>query len=319
MAHFRLLSTNPKTAITLRAPRMGSMSNSRAVLLLGMHRSGTSAIARGLGALSVYLGNDFLDAQPENPTGYWEDKGIVALNERLLEVLGLKWDDTPAIDGRAFERRRVRALRGDAIRYLKRTFTSTPLWGFKDPRTIRVLPFWQRTLRDCKVEDSYVVAIRNPRSVAASLFARQAMDADAANRLWLVHMVPFFNDIIGKTFVVVDYDLLMRDPRAQLARIAERLGVPFEAGSVEIDGFVSGFLDASLRHSVFEPDDFDDESAVAGLTRDAYLRLYELAADRTAGTGSPLPADWAEFQARLKLILEPQPRRRPWPFRPRRP
>jgi hypothetical protein len=293
---------------------MTNMSTSRAVLLLGMHRSGTSAIARGLGALSVYLGNDFLDAQPENPTGYWEDKGIVALNERLLGALGLKWDDTSPIDRRAFERRRVRALRRDAIRYLNRTFTPTPLWGFKDPRTLRLLPFWQRTLRDCNVDDSYVVAIRNPRSVAASLFARQAMDADAAYRLWLVHMVPFFNDVIGKPFVVVDYDLLMRDPAAQLARMAHRLGVPFEAGSVEIDRFVSDFLDASLRHSVFEPGDFEDASAVARLTRDAYLRLYELAEDRAEGPGSSLLGDWAEFQARLNLILEP-PRRRPWPFR----
>jgi hypothetical protein len=292
------------------------MSTSRAVLLLGMHRSGTSAIARGLGTLSVYLGNDFLDAQPENPTGYWEDKGIVALNERLLGALGLKWDDTPPIDRRAFERRRVRALRRDAIRYLNRTFTSEPLWGFKDPRTIRVLPFWQRALRDLNVDDSYVVAIRNPRSVAASLFARQAMDADAAYRLWLVHMVPFFNQVIGKPFVVVDYDLMMKDPGAQLARIAHGLGVPFERGSVEIDGFVSGFLDASLRHSIFEPDDFYDGSPAARLTRDAYLRLYELAEDRAEGPGSSLPGDWADFQVRLNLILEPQPRRRPWPFGP---
>ena len=294
------------------------MPRSRAVLLLGMHRSGTSAIARGLRALSVYLGNDFLDAQPENPTGYWEDKGAVALNERLLEALGLKWDDASAIDRRAFERRRVRALRRDATRYLKRTFFSSPLWGFKDPRTIRVLPFWQRTLRECDVDDSYVVVIRNPRSVTASLFARQAMDVDASYRLWLVHMVPFFNDIIGRPFVVVDYDLLMRDPRAQLARIAGRLGVPFEAGDGEIDRFASGFLDPSLRHSLFEPDDFDDGSAVARLVRDSYLRLYELAADRADGTGSSLPADWAELQARLDVTLEPQPRRRPWPFRPLR-
>ncbi|MGC2633016.1 MAG: sulfotransferase [Candidatus Cybelea sp.] len=295
------------------------MPSSRAVLVLGMHRSGTSAIARGLGPLSVYLGNDFLDAQPENPTGYWEDKGIVAINERLLGALGLKWDDTSAIDRRAFERRRVRALRRDAIGYLTRTFASTPLWGFKDPRTIRVLPFWQRALREWEVEDSYVVAIRNPRSVAASLYARQATDADAAYRLWLAHMVPFFNDIIGKPFVVVDYDLLMRDPGAQLARIAHRLGVPFEASSVAIDVFVSGFLDPSLRHSVFEPDDFDDGSPVARLTRDAYLRLYELAADRENGPESSLPGDWGEFQARLNLILEPQPRRRFWPFQPRQP
>lgn len=295
---------------------MGNMSTSRAVLLLGMHRSGTSAIARGLAALSVYLGNDFLEAQPENPTGYWEDKGVVALNERLLQTLGLKWDETSLVDRRAFERRRVRALRHDAVRYLNRTFASAPLWGFKDPRTIRVLPFWQRVLRDCKVEDSYLVAIRNPRSVAASLFARQAMDADAAYRLWLVHMVPFFNDVIGKPFVVVDYDLLMRNSRAQLARIGHRLGIPFEAGSVEIDRFVSGFLDANLRHSVFEPGDFDDDSAVARLTRDAYLRLYDLAADRAGGPESSLPADWAEFQTRLSLIMERQPRRRSWPWRP---
>ena len=53
------------------------MPTSRAVFVLGMHRSGTSAIARGISSLGVYLGNDFLDAQPENPTGYWEDRNLV--------------------------------------------------------------------------------------------------------------------------------------------------------------------------------------------------------------------------------------------------
>jgi hypothetical protein len=290
------------------------MSTSRAVLLLGMHRSGTSAIARGLGALGVYLGDDFLDAQPENPTGYWEDKGIVALNERLLGALGLTWDNTSPVGRRAFERRRVRALRRDAIRYLNATFTSAPLWGFKDPRTIRVLPFWQRALRDCEVEDSYLVAIRNPRSVAASLFTRQAMAADTAYRLWLVHMVPFFSGVIGKPFVVVDYDVLMRDSRVQLQRIGERLGVPFEAGSPEIERFTSGFLDAKLQHTVFTPEDFDDGNEVARLTRDTYLRLYDLAVDRAGQPGPCLQADWAQFQARLSLILQPPPSRRPWPL-----
>jgi hypothetical protein len=284
-----------------------------------MHRSGTSAIARGLGALGVYLGNNFLDAQPENPTGYWEDKGIVALNERLLGALGLKWDDTSPIDLRAFDRGRVRALRRDAIRYLNQTFSSAPVWGFKDPRTIRVLPFWQRVFRDCSVDDSYVVAIRNPRSVAASLFARQAMDADAAYRLWLVHMVPFFSDLIGKPLVVVDYDLLMRDSHTQLARIGHRLELPLKAGSVEIDHFVSGFLDVSLRHSVFEPNDFDEGSATARLTWDVYRCLYDLAADRADAPVSSLTVDWAEFRARLNLILDPQPRPRSWPFRLLRP
>ena len=64
------------------------MSWSRAIVVVGMHRSGTSAVVRGLKALSVFLGRNFLDAQPENPTGYWEDKGIVELNERVLKALG---------------------------------------------------------------------------------------------------------------------------------------------------------------------------------------------------------------------------------------
>ena len=63
-----------------------------------MHRSGTSALARGLQMLGVYLGNDFLSPQPDNPTGYWEDKNICELNERLLAVFGLRWEDVALID-----------------------------------------------------------------------------------------------------------------------------------------------------------------------------------------------------------------------------
>ena len=159
-----------------------------------------------------------------------------------------------------------------------------------------MLPFWQRALRDCAVEDSYVVAIRNPRSVAASLFARQAMDADAAYRLWLAHMVPFFSDVIGKPFVVVDYDLLMRDSRwGNSKRVGRRLGVPFEAG----DG-----RDRALRVRLprcepaaqpsSTPEDFDDGSAVARL--DSRLLPPPLRARRgsgPAGRDPSLPADWA--------------------------
>ncbi len=215
---------------------------SRAVLIVGMHRSGTSAVARGLKALSVDLGDSFLDAQPENPTGYWEDKGIVEIDERVLKMLGIAWDDVAPIPRSAFRAFRLRLQRNAAVRYLRRSFGSKPLWGFKDPRTIRLLPFWQDALRGSHVDDAYVIAIRNPRSIAASLFRRQAMDAGTAYRLWLVHMVPFLRDLRDKPAVVVDYDLLMREPRAQLERIAARLQLPFDRSrSSEVDRFAAEF------------------------------------------------------------------------------
>jgi hypothetical protein len=288
------------------------MSISRAVPLLGMHRSGTSAIARGLTALGVYLGHDFLDAQPENPTGYWEDKGIVAIDDRVLGALGLHWDSISLIEPRELQRRRVRALAREAIEHCRRTFQAAPLWGFKDPRAIRVLPFWRRVLRECGAEDSYVVAIRNPRSVAASLFRRQAMDADEAYRLWLVHMVPFLRDLADAPLAIVDYDLFMRDPRGQLERMGRKLALTFEPNAPAVDAFVTGFLDAKLRHSTFSPEDLDAGSEAARLTRDAYLQLLELAADQREAD----PAFWSAWEtteASLRALIPARPARR-WLF-----
>src|SRR5580658_495194 len=119
------------------------MRSSRAILVLGMHRSGTSALTRGLQALGVYLGNDFLSPKPDNPTGYWEDKNITELNERLLATLGLKWEDVALIDDTRWNEPKIEVLRAEAVTYLQSCFKGRPLWGFKDPRTIRLLPFWR--------------------------------------------------------------------------------------------------------------------------------------------------------------------------------
>jgi hypothetical protein len=252
---------------------------SRAIVVVGMHRSGTSAVARGLQALGVYLGNDFLDAQPENPTGYWEDRRIVELDERVLKALRLNWDSVRRLDRREFGGWRMWRMRREAIRDLRRRFTPHPLWGFKDPRTIRLLPFWRSVLRRLEVDDRYVLVIRNPASIAASLYARQKMDAEDAQRLWLVHMVPFLGDLAGKPLAVVDYDLLMSDPRRQLDRIAHRLELP-NADAGEIERFAGAFLDQHLRHTIFSPQDIDASTESGRLMREAFLLLYELATDR---------------------------------------
>ncbi len=165
--------------------------SSRAAVVVGMHRSGTSTVARGLQALSVYLGDNFFEFAPDNPTGYWEDKSIVGLSQRVLEELQIAWDDTSLTARERFNHHRIRLLKLKAARYFDDAFASAPLWGFKDPRTIRLLPFWLGALRDAGVDDAYVVAIRHPMSVAASLFRRQEIPLEKANLLWLLHNVRF--------------------------------------------------------------------------------------------------------------------------------
>jgi len=263
-----------------------------------MHRSGTSAVARGLAALGVYLGDDFLAAQPENPTGYWEDRRIVELNERVLATLRLRWDGARPIDLREFAGWQMWRLRREAIRDLRRRFLPHPIWGFKDPRTIRLLPFWRRVLGEAGADDAYLLVIRNPASIAASLHVRQGTDAETAQRLWLINMVPFLHEVADRPLVVVDYDALMRDPREQLERIAQRLQLP-RADDAEIDRFANEFLNAGLRHTVFSLSDIDARTEAGRLTRTAFFSLAELANDRSVPDAS-FWQTWRDIASRLR-------------------
>ena len=109
-----------------------------------MHRSGTSALTRGLQMLGVYLGNDFLNPQPDNPTGYWEDRTICDINERLLAVFGLKWEDVALIDDTRWHEPEVEALRAEAIEYLRSAIPQSSdlgIQGSADYSAVAVLAF----------------------------------------------------------------------------------------------------------------------------------------------------------------------------------
>ena len=250
--------------------------------------------------LGVYLGNDFISPKPDNPTGYWEDRNIFEINERLLAVFGLKWEEVALIDDARWDEPGVEALRAEAVAYLKSQFVSHRLWGFKDPRTIRLLPFWRSALRSLEVDECYLLVIRNPRSVANSLIRRHGMDAVTAHLLWLVYVVPNLSMIANRPFIVADYDLVMADPERELERIAHGLKIPLtDACKTGIAQFASDFLDPNLRHSFFNVSDFELNLDLPPLTREAYLWLRSLATDRTA---TDSPRFWAAWESSRKAV-----------------
>ncbi|MGO9453462.1 MAG: glycosyltransferase [Candidatus Binataceae bacterium] len=268
-------------------------SGQRAVVLLGMHRSGTSLIARGLKALGVELGEDLLPALADNPTGFWEDAAINNMNERLLASMGRVWHSIASIPSEAWNSGELQAFKLEAVEIIRTHFRSYPLWGFKDPRAARLLPFWQEVLRHLDVATSYVLIIRNPISVARSLRVRNQFAFEKSYILWLEHTVEAFAHTRGMPRVVVDYDALMADPAEQLRRIAERLALPSDP-SVKgaIKDYVCGFLDKGLRHSAFDPADVYLDVHAPDLVSTAYDVLRKVALDR-------LDADSQEVQSAL--------------------
>jgi hypothetical protein len=255
-------------------------------------------------SLGVYLGRDFLETRPDNPTGYWEDRNICELNERLLSTLGLSWTDIELIDNSDWNKPAVQSLLTEAVEYLRATFTGHQLWGFKDPRTIRLLPFWQSVIRLLEIDECYLVAIRNPLSVAASLFQRQNMDPVTSHLLWLAYMVPYLNRLATRRFAVVDYDVLMDQPLVQLERIANGLNMPLdERTRNEVCSFVENFLDSKLRHNFYAEQDFDPAPNVSPLAREAYLWLCQLASDQMKGDSPLFWSAWKRSEGAVQRVL----------------
>jgi hypothetical protein len=227
-----------------------------AVCVLGMSRSGTSLTARILDVLGVDLGPEgelMAAAAENNPAGFWEHEGIADLNEDILATLGDAprqrwrwppalapgWEDDPRLEGH------LRAARS----ILQQSFAGQPLWGWKDPRTCLTLPFWLKALAQApQVESSmrYVICVRHPLDVAASLEARDGVSLDEAMQLWLRYTSQAVIHSHACPRVFVDYDRYFPDWEDQVVRLARFLAVPTPSPSQR--RAIEAHLDPDLRH-----------------------------------------------------------------------
>ncbi len=270
-----------------------------AVVVLGVGRSGTSTITRGLQALGVELGDQLKASGEKNPTGFFEDKSLLALNKRLRRMLGIRADSVALIEPHQWQTPAVQALHQEAVETIRCRFGHYPLWGYKYGRTLRLLPFWREVFHSLDLHVCYVMIVRNPLSVARSrarLDPRRGVQ-EKSDLEWLVNVVPYFREVRERPFVVIDYDLLMADPVAQLERIATTLNVPVTAGTkTKIQAYADQFLNLSLRHSVFTDQDLANDPRVNGLTREAYRWLRRLATDDLEPNSAEFWQEWLQIE-----------------------
>jgi hypothetical protein len=136
-------------------------------VILGMHRSATSLVAKGL-AHEINMGAQF-EYAPDNPEGHWENWDIVNLNDKILKEAGGSWDNPPSREaileaGKKYE--------PDIKEIVDRFNRKGEHWGFKDPRTALTVELFVPHL----VEPHYIAVFRNPTEVAKSLKVRNGFD-----------------------------------------------------------------------------------------------------------------------------------------------
>jgi hypothetical protein len=212
------------------------------VSIAGMGRSGTSMLAQMLLLCGLDLGpsGSLMAPSPQNPDGYWEHVGFVGLNDDLLEELGGAWDYPPALPS-SWDTPRF-APYHDRARELIRQFPRGKAWGWKDPRTSLILPFWLQQMPQLRL----VIAVRNPLEVAASLNRRNGTSRPAGIGLWSAYYERILNATQAEDRIVTHYDAHFATPGAEIRRLLAFLGLP--ASELAIDQ-CSKLVSTDLRHT----------------------------------------------------------------------
>jgi len=223
-----------------------AMPSPDALLVLGMHRSGTSAVTGALARLGLHLGESLVPAAADNPGGYFEHSDVVALHENLFAALGRSWDDVREMPA-GWEQGPEAKATSDAIRRdILPSLRSQRPWAVKDPRMCRTLPLWTRVLAEDGVVPVGLLVIRHPDEVAGSLAARDGIPATQARLLWLRHVLESVRASADMPRAVIGYPQLLSDPDATLASALTELGV--RSATPASGGTLSEFVSSQARH-----------------------------------------------------------------------
>ncbi|ARN73882.1 hypothetical protein [Oceanicoccus sagamiensis] len=224
--------------------------NKKLVLVLGMHRSGTSAITHALTTMGVELGDRLMPAiDGNNDKGFWEDLDVNALNIKMLEALDRDWHYLLPISEEETNALIEKSFLNQAVELLKKKIEKFSVFGLKDPRMAKLQPFWQRVFERCDFDVYYILPVRNPASVTASLLKRDAMPLEKGYFLWAEHTLAALLGSSGKNRIFIDYDQLLGSPGQQLERMSNFLGL--EINSEKAAVYTDEFLETNLRHSSY--------------------------------------------------------------------
>jgi hypothetical protein len=195
-------------------------SGQRTIIILGMHRSGTSMLAGSLEQAGLALGNVVTDGT-DNRKGNRENRAVMAIHEDLLERSGGSWDNPP-------DEVRWCALHREVRSFFISVFRDEAIWGFKDPRTLFTVDGWIEALPDAE----FVGIFRHPVLVALSLQARNGFGLAKGLRLWQRYNERLLHLHDEHRFPIVEFEDDPERLRESLIRVSDVLDLPYKHRAV---------------------------------------------------------------------------------------
>lgn len=219
-------------------------SHRTAIIVSGMHRSGTSAITRVVSLLGAGVPGRMIEVERRGERCSWEQPAVVEMNERVLERFGSWWAGWESIDrqellsmNRVVERTRrlVRGEFGDADSII-----------VKDPRIARLLPLWTHALEMEGFRCVHVIALRQPAAVADAVARQDQLSPKATALAWLAHSLDAEFHTRAQPRVVVSVENLLRDWRSEADRVGRALDVEWPQSPHDFAGAISEVIEPGL-------------------------------------------------------------------------
>lgn len=266
------IDARPEAAVATCAS--AGVGSQQALLVLGMHRSGTSAVGGVLAGLGARMPRTPMGATSHNPRGYFESAELVRFHDRMLRAQGGSWRDWGAFDRHWLETPDGRAHVAEACELLSREFDDARLLLIKEPRICRFVPLWLAALDRLRIAPKVIIPVRHPLEVAQSLSVRNGFGLERSLLLWLRHVLDAEADTRTLPRAVVSYDDLLRDWRGQAARMAQALQITWPTAPDQAD--VDAYLCTELRHHRTPSVEMRDTGPLAGWVEDTYRALLAL-------------------------------------------
>jgi len=289
---------NPRSSETSPLSASPPDTKRTCILVLGMHRSGTSALTRMINLLGADLPSDPMPKLAANERGFWESRELMGIHDDLLASDLSRWDDWRPFQAfpQSNEHQAISVNR--LANWLEREFAASQLFAVKDPRICRFVPLWLETLRSFACQTRVVLPVRHPFEVAASLLARDGMPFQKACLLWLRHVLDAERSTRNIPRAWVHYDDLLKDWAAVATRVSQQLGLTWPRSLDEAAVEIQSFLSSELRHHQASPQELEFQSDAVGWVRRAYRAITSLIADGDAdASGRELDQLLAEFDS----------------------
>ena len=242
----------------------------KAVVVLGMHRSGTSAIAGVLERLGCVSPASQISKGDQNPRGFYESRIIARHNDKVLDSAGSNWHDWRPLNPGWIDSAPIQTLASQAVTILKEEFGDAPLIVLKDPRICRLVDYWALVLEMAGYEPHFINVHRNPIEVANSLEKRNQFDTSFSMLLWLRHIVEAEAATRGKARYFTSFDRLLQNWSGVFTQAQEAIELKFPRFSDMTAVKVDEFLTSELRHHQAPSEQVISNPMISDWIRNAY-------------------------------------------------